>query len=187
MAGRRGREVTTFGAGAVTLVLILVIGLVVFGHTNPFRHAFHLNAEFVNAQSIRQNSPVRVAGVNVGKVTSVDRAGGDSSAAKVEMEIEKVGLPIYRDAELKIRPRIFLEGNFFVDIQPGTPGAKKLKSGATIPVTQTAAPVQLDQVLTTLQHDTRRQLQVLLQGYGAALNGQPLPGEDKANAADKST
>jgi hypothetical protein len=38
--------------------------------------------------------------------------------------------------------------------------------------------VQLDQVLTSLQADTRHQLQVLLQGYGSALNGKPLPGED---------
>jgi hypothetical protein len=39
--------------------------------------------------------------------------------------------------------------------------------------------VQLDQVLTALQTDTRKQLQVLIQGYGSALNGKPLPGEDK--------
>jgi hypothetical protein len=38
--------------------------------------------------------------------------------------------------------------------------------------------VQLDQVLTALQADTRKQLQVLVQGYGGSLNGKPLPGED---------
>jgi phospholipid/cholesterol/gamma-HCH transport system substrate-binding protein len=187
MGPRDQRGISAFAAGSVTLVLIIVACFVVFGHVNPFRHPFHLNAEFQNAASIRQNSPVRIAGVNVGKVTKIDRAGGDSTAAKVEMEIEKQGLPIYRDAELKIRPRIFLEGNFFVDVQPGTPGAKKLHSGATVPVTQTAAPVQFDQILTSLQYDTRRNLQVLVKGYGDALDGQPLPGEDKANGADKST
>ena len=94
------------------------------------------------------------------------------------MTIQPMGLPIYKDAEMKVRPRIFLEGNFFVDIQPGTPGAGKVPDGGTIPITQTASPVQLDQVLTALQADTRKQLQVLLQGYGNALNGKPLPGED---------
>ena len=35
----------------------------------------------------------------------------------------KKGLPIHKDATFKIRPRIFLEGNFFVDVTPGTPSA----------------------------------------------------------------
>ena len=38
-----------------------------------------------------------------------------------------------------------------------------------VPVAQTNDPVQLDQVLTTLQRGTRRDLQRLLQGYGEAL------------------
>ena len=55
--------------------------------------------------------------------------------------------PHGRDAST-IRPRIFLEGNFFVDVQPGTPSAPTLGDGDTIPINQTAAPVQLDQILT---------------------------------------
>jgi hypothetical protein len=47
--------------------------------------------------------------------------------------------------------------------------------------------VQFDQILTALQSDSRRSLQVLIQGFGNALDGQPLPGEDRANGADKST
>jgi ABC-type transporter Mla subunit MlaD len=187
MRPRSGPEITRVGAGAITIVLLLVALFVVFAHLNPFRHPFHLNAEFENATSIRPNSPVRIAGVNVGKVDGIERSGGDSTAAKVTMEIDKQGLPLYGDARLKIRPRIFLEGNFFVDVQPGTPGAKKLHSGDTVPVTQTSAPVQLDQVLTSLQLNTRQNLQRLIQGYGNALDGKPLPGEDKSNGADKST
>jgi phospholipid/cholesterol/gamma-HCH transport system substrate-binding protein len=38
--------------------------------------------------------------------------------------------------------------------------------------------VQIDQVLGALKTDTRKDLQKLLVGYGGALNGQPLPGED---------
>ena len=45
----------------------------------------------------------------------------------------QAGLPIHKDATLKIRPRIFLEGNFFVDLQPGTPSAPTIDDGDTIP------------------------------------------------------
>ena len=50
------------------------------------------------------------------------------------MEIKDKGLPIHEDAELKIRPRIFLEGNFFVDIEPGSPSRRELEDGGPIPV-----------------------------------------------------
>ena len=50
------------------------------------------------------------------------------------MSIDTNGLPIHADATAKIRPRIFLEGNFYVDLAPGSPSAPVLSSGATLPV-----------------------------------------------------
>ena len=47
-----------------------------------------------------------------------------------------------------------------------------------MPAAQTHGTVQLDEVLTALQSDTRADLQTLTQGYGEALNGEPRPGED---------
>ena len=66
---------------------------------------------------------MRIAGVEVGKVTKVERADKGSDAVMVTMTVGKAGRPIHDDARAKIRPRIFLEGNFFVDLEPGTPGA----------------------------------------------------------------
>ena len=87
------------------------------------------------------------------------------------MRIDDKGRPVHADATAKIRPRIFLEGNFFVDLTAGSPSAPELDDGATIPVQQTATPVQLDEVLTALQSDTREDLKVLLREYGTALEG----------------
>ena len=42
------------------------------------------------------------------------------------MELKDSALPLHEDATAKIRPRIFLEGNFFVDLKPGTPGSPEL-------------------------------------------------------------
>ena len=94
------------------------------------------------------------------------------------MSIEDEGLPLHEGATAKIRPRIFLEGNFFVDLKPGAPGTEELDDGATIPVTQTATPVQLDQVLTALQADTREDLRDVLEGFGAALRSKPSAADD---------
>src|SRR3954451_23909352 len=164
-------------AGLIVIVLIAILSFVAFSPSLPFSSPYQVKAVFANAANIQARSAVRIAGVNVGEVKSVERQP-DTTNTLVTMSVEKKGLPIFDDAEMKIRPRIFLEGNFFVDIQPGTPGAGTVKDGGTIPITQTSGPVQLDQVLTALQADTRKQLQVLVQGYGDALNGKPLPGED---------
>jgi phospholipid/cholesterol/gamma-HCH transport system substrate-binding protein len=168
-----------FGA----IFLIVVALLVYFGFTKhiPFKHGYRLNAVFNSAVNIRPKSPVRIAGVDVGVVTSARR---DGDASLVSMEIEGKGLPIHEDAMLKIRPRIFLEGNFFVELQPGSPSAPVVSSGHTIPVAQTSDPVQLDQVLDALNTDTRANLQTFLIEYGAALTAKPTAAEDAEQAPE---
>ena len=160
------------------LVVIVIIAIAVyFGFTKhiPFKHGFRLKAVFGTALNISPKSPVRIAGVNVGTVTSVKREG---NAGVVTMEISKGGLPIHRDATLKISARILLEGNWFVDLQPGTPTSPTVSSGYTIPITQTSDPVQIDQILDALNTDTRANLQTLLVEYGSALTRKPTPAEN---------
>jgi ABC-type transporter Mla subunit MlaD len=156
---------------AIVLIVIIVVG-VYFGFTKriPFKHGFRLNAQFATAVNIKGKSPVRIAGVNVGKVTSIKRQG---TTALVGMEIESRGLPIHSDATVKIRPRIFLEGNWFVELKPGSPSGNTLSSGSTLPITQSSDPVQLDQVLDALNTDTRANLQNFLIGYGDGLTRKP--------------
>jgi phospholipid/cholesterol/gamma-HCH transport system substrate-binding protein len=160
------------------LIMIVVIGvLVYFGFTKhiPFKQGFRINAVFNSAMNIHSKSPVRIAGVDVGKVVSIKREG---NAGVVTMEISNGGLPIHTDASVKIRPRIFLEGNWFVELKPGSPSAPDYHSGDTIPITQTANPVQLDQVLDALNSDTRQNLQDFLIYYGNGLVRHGTPAEE---------
>ena len=76
---------------------------------------------------------------------------------------------------MKLRPRLFLEGNLFVDLKPGSPNAPEADDGHTFPVGQTAVAVQLDQVLTTLQADVRADLQILLDEFGNASTSTAAP------------
>ena len=121
---------------------------------------------------------MRIAGVNVGKVKSVEPKEGTDQAL-VTMEIKDSGLPIHEDATAKIRPRIFLEGNFFIDLKPGSPSSPKLETGDVIKVTRTSNPVQLDEVLTALQGDTRQDLRDLLDGLAQGLNSEPSAADDR--------
>jgi ABC-type transporter Mla subunit MlaD len=166
--GRR-KAMTPLKAGAIGIVLLaifLYLGFTKFA--NPFSNPFEIHAVVPNAGGLRPDSLVRIAGVNVGKVTSVSSVGS-SQAANITMQIDSNGLPIHRDATFWIRPRIFLEGNFFVDVYPGSPSAPNVKSGYTFPIQQAREPVQLDQLFDSLQADTRRNLQTLLTQYGSAV------------------
>ena len=160
-------------AGLLFVALVSVASFFGFTKLNPFSNHFELKAQFQSAQNLKNaKSEVRIAGVEVGRVTSVEALSPDSPGAIVTMDIEKSGLPVHSDAELKVRPLLFLEGNYFIDLKPGSPSAPEVEDGHTVPLTQTAIPVQFGDVLTALQSDTRKDLRTLLREYAfVGLNG----------------
>lgn len=179
---RRGDE-THHLRYAIALIIFVVAGTY-FAVTkqSPLADEYEITAVFDNAVNIRARSPVRIAGVNVGQVKGIEAAGDE--AAKVTFTVSDEGRPIHEDASAQIRPRIFLEGNFFIDLRPGSPSAPELDEHGTIPVTRTATAVQIDQVLTALQKPTREALRELIQGYGGALNRKPTAAEDAGQDPD---
>jgi ABC-type transporter Mla subunit MlaD len=183
--------------GLILVALIAVGSYLAYTKKLPWSHGYEVKAVFTTAENIRPKSPVRIAGVNVGEVMSVEPCtndnpecggveGGDTvsastsgaspsggasgvQAAIVTIEITDQGRPIKEDATFKLRPRLFLEGNLFVDLSPGSPESPEAPADYTFPMTQTSAAVQLDQVLTTLQYGVRRDLQIFLKEFGNAL------------------
>ena len=166
---RRHRpRVSNFAAGIIAAVVIAAAVYLAFGGSTPFAGSpFVLKAVFTTETELHIPSPVRIAGVDVGQVVSVKPLGGNTRAAVVTMDINRNGLPIHKDATAGILSRIFLEGNFYVDLHPGTPNAPLLSSGDTLPAPQTSGPVQLDRVLAALTSGARQNLQTLVQGLGA--------------------
>src|SRR5205823_14301549 len=60
--------------------------------------------------------------------------------------------------------------NFFVDLSPGTPSGPNLRSGQTLPLAQTSIPVQLDEILSSLQSSTRADLQQVVHTFAESLD-----------------
>jgi phospholipid/cholesterol/gamma-HCH transport system substrate-binding protein len=157
---------SAFKAGVLALVVIVVAAYFGFTKANPFVNPFELKAVVRDAQNLKPGAPVRIAGVEVGRVTKVDAADEGTPAAQVTMELRDDALPVHEDAALQIRSRILLEGNFFVDLEPGTPHSGNFGSGDTIPITRTTASVTLPDILSVLQSDVRADLQTLLREFG---------------------
>jgi phospholipid/cholesterol/gamma-HCH transport system substrate-binding protein len=180
--GRHYRGPRPVAIGVIVAILFLATFYLGFTKRLPFTsRGYELHATLENATTLKPNSLVRIAGVNVGKVSTVEPEG---NMAEVTFNVSDDALPIHEDATIKVRPRLFLEGNFFLDLHPGSPSAEELDSGSTIPTTQTTTAVQIDEILASLQSDTRTNLKRALRGYGEGLNAVPTAAEDAAQDPD---
>ena len=183
MRNQSGRRLPNWAIGAIMVAILAVASYAAFTKNVPWGGGTEVTAVFKSAQNLTPNSPVRIAGVEVGKVKEVTPLGDDSSdsqdaaagsvssGAVVTMEFNDDGLPLKEDATFLLKPRLFLEGNLFIDVRPGSPGSPTVDpSDFTFPEGQTSNTVQLDEVLTgSLQADSRRNLQVFLDQFGTAL------------------
>lgn len=169
---RRGvpQGMSTFRVGLLALLFTVVFTYLGFTKFRvPFQAQFEVQAVFPSAATtLNPGSPVRIAGVEVGKVVGLEQGPGGTAVAT--LRISEKGRPLHRDATMKIRPRLFLEGNFFVDVRPGTPAGGELEDGDTIPLGQTAVAVQLDEVLSALRSDSRADLQATIRNLATAFD-----------------
>jgi phospholipid/cholesterol/gamma-HCH transport system substrate-binding protein len=136
---------------------------------------FELKADLQTAQAVTpgQGQTVRVAGVRVGDISSVDYQEGH---AVVTMAIDTKFLPIYKDATILLRPKTGLK-DMFLELDPGTnydPNSNddEYQNGGEIPVANTAPDTNVDQILSALDGDTRSYLKLLLVGGGEGLKGR---------------
>lgn len=155
---RRGpkRRLSLNVLGVLGLIVIFAVVYFSFAKRVPFIYGYRIEAVVSNSSQLRKGSPVRVAGVDVGKVVKLSE--GPGTTAILQLEFKDSGLPIHQDATLRIRPRLFLEGGFYIELRAGSPSAPTLADGGTIPLGQTSVPVQFDQVLTSLDRPTRESL-----------------------------
>jgi phospholipid/cholesterol/gamma-HCH transport system substrate-binding protein len=137
----------------------------------------HISAEFSTAQAVTpgQGQAVDVAGIQIGKVTSVDLENGH---AVVGMDIEPKYMELlHPDASFLLRPKTNLN-DMIVEIDPGT-GKGKVEDGDEFNLAQTEANTNLDAFLATLDADTRQYIQLLVAGGAQGLGGR---GKQLSNA-----
>ena len=128
-----------------------------------------ISAEFTTAQAVTpgQGQAVDVAGIQIGKVSSVSLEDGH---AVVGMEIEpKYMKLIHPDAGFLLRPKTGLN-DMIVEVEPGK-GKGQVKSGHRFTLNQTEPNTNLDQFLASLDADTRQYIQLLVAGGAQGIGG----------------
>jgi phospholipid/cholesterol/gamma-HCH transport system substrate-binding protein len=132
---------------------------------------FPVKAEFTTAQAVTpgQGQTVRMAGVRVGDIGGVKLENG---RAVVRMDIDqKYRKMIHADASAFLRPKTGLK-DMFVELDPGTQAAPPMQKNGMISLQSTAPDVNQDEILSSLDSDTRGYLQLLLNGLGNGLKGR---------------
>jgi virulence factor Mce-like protein len=170
----RKRGIHPLYISAIVIFVTVFVTFYAFNGGLPFIHKFTLYAITNNSVNVRQDSPVRIAGIDVGTVSGVSPGPGQTS--KIAFTVNGNGQPIHSDATVWVRDRLFLEGGYYLDLTPGSASAPVVKDGFTIPLSNTRTVVQFYKVLSTFDSATRQSLDNILNNVNAGFSpnsGQP--------------
>ncbi len=136
---------------------------------SPFANNYEVHAEFQNLTGATPGigMPVNVAGVHVGQLSEIKLVDGRAVA---KMLVDPEDLPaVYKDARATLIPNT-LAKDMRINLRPGTPRAGKLGKDDVIPSNHTEEPIDLDELLSVLDADTRQWFTGLLREVGIGLN-----------------
>jgi phospholipid/cholesterol/gamma-HCH transport system substrate-binding protein len=171
---------------AILMLLVAAAAVVVYilGHQPSFtlgKSYYSVRAPFASGAAVTagQGQSVDVAGVQVGEVGKVELKDGQ---AVVTMNLYKQYQPIYSNATVLLRPRTPLK-DMYLSLDPGSraAGAAPVPNGGMLSVGNTQPDVNVEEILATLDVDTRNYLLLLLAGGaqlfhdGAASGAAPSP------------
>jgi phospholipid/cholesterol/gamma-HCH transport system substrate-binding protein len=153
------------------LVSIYILGEQRFSFPLISEKPFVLQAEMENAQAVTpgQGQTVEVAGVKIGRIGEIKLRNG---RAIVQLNVfRKYKGLVHEDAKALLRPRTGLK-DMFIQLDPGSDGAPVAKEKFTLPVRNTMTDVDLDEIMASLDRDTRDYLALLVDGTAKGLKGR---------------
>jgi ABC-type transporter Mla subunit MlaD len=149
--------------GVLVLAGLLAAVVLLWQGPDPFASTVTVRADVADADGLAPiGADVRVAGVPVGKVTRIDRAG---SVARLTMTVDPSAGIVHRDATIALRPRLLFEGTAYVQLTLGSPAAPAL-ADRVIPVARTSTYVPLDDTLSVLDARTRPNVRAIAHTLG---------------------
>jgi phospholipid/cholesterol/gamma-HCH transport system substrate-binding protein len=153
-------------AGGILLAAV-VVALVLFTGDGGYR----VTAEFVNAGQLVNGSEVRVAGSSVGTVEEIDVS--QSGTAEVTFTVDDAYAPLRQGTQATVKPTS-LSGiaNRFIDLQLGPDDAQDIDDGGRIGSDHTATAVELDEVFSLFDKETRGSLRGFVKGQADTLRGR---------------
>jgi ABC-type transporter Mla subunit MlaD len=164
-------QLLVIAAFALACFGILLFLWVTFGGPTPFKaKSYQVKVPFTEASQLAEQSDVRISGVDVGKVESIE-LGPEGKEAVALLNIDDKYAPLPASTRAMLRTKTLL-GETYVELSPGAAGEPSLKEGATLPSAQVTESVQLDEIFQAFDPKTRRAFQSWMQEAAVAIEGQ---------------
>jgi virulence factor Mce-like protein len=161
--------------GTVTVLIAIVAVFLAYNANNglPFVPAYRLSVQLPNAESLVPGNEVRVGGVRVGQIESIDpeqdEDGNLSSTLNLKLDKDLEPLPV--DSTVVVRARSAL-GLKYLEINQGA-SDEGYEQGSVVPLEAARpTPVDIDDVLNTFDAQTREAIQDNLVEFGNVLAGR---------------
>jgi virulence factor Mce-like protein len=135
----------------------------------PKGYAFKI--AFPEATQLAEQADVRMAGVSIGKVTHKDIENkGHANTTVATIQLDPQIAPLASDARAILRQKTLL-GETYVELTPGTHGAKKIPENGWLADARVHDAVQLDEIFQALDPVTRRAFQNWQQDLAKGIRG----------------
>ena len=140
---RNLRRCALIGLGVTAALTLLTFSV---GGLKLFEKTYSIDVVFASAAGLSEGDRVRIAGVDVGSVSSLER-DLEAKAVRATLKLQRAA-EVSEDTTASIRLRSLL-GAKFVDLAVGGRGGQ-LEDGAVIPLERTSVPADLDQLLNAV-------------------------------------
>ncbi len=150
---------------------ILLFLWITFGGPTPFKaKPYEIKIPFEEATQLAEQSDVRISGVSVGKVQTIEESP-NGQQAQATIDIDDKYAPLPRGTRAILRTKTLL-GETYVELTPGSANGPTLHDGATLARANVAESVQLDEIFRTFNKPTRKAFQEWMQEGAVAISGE---------------
>jgi phospholipid/cholesterol/gamma-HCH transport system substrate-binding protein len=158
-------------AFALSCFGLLLFLWLAFGGPVPLKpKGYRFHTSFAEVGQLALEADVRISGVPVGKVKSID-ANKRTGRADVEIQLQSRYAPLPSDARAILRQKTLL-GETYVELTPGNATAPPIPEGGALASTQVSETVELDEILRAFDPDTRAAFQEWMQTQAEAIENR---------------
>ncbi len=163
--------------GAVTTLIVVVAVFLSYNANNglPFVPTYNINVALPEASGLQPSNQVRIAGTRVGLVNAMTahedpKTGRISAVAHLKLEKKIEALPADTKAIVQSVSAIGLK---YLELEKGS-SRQTIKAGATIPMSQTREPVNIEELFNMFDAKTRTAVKQSTIAFGNGLAGRGL-------------
>jgi len=147
---------TKLGYFVVLVILAAWAIMETLGDVDLFHHDYHINALFDTAQELKVGDPVKMAGIEIGRVDNIQPDYADNKV--------KVTMKLHSDAIIKTDSKAIIKftglmGQYFVSVDFGSTAAPQAVDGAVLETEEqpdlSAIMAKLDSAATGIQNLTK--------------------------------